>query len=129
MQFSSEQYTTISSSLLSDCSASRMVAKLIEPGMCFAWNAHSASAITRRKSSLRSNFCINSSLLIVFIPHSFLMPRDPTSPALLQLRRYFGKTPAAPAQEKKRSARHHRAAGIHPVQDGRTPQQGESPLS
>src|SRR6266404_7210858 len=79
MQLSSEQYTTISSSLLSDCSASRVVAKLMEPGICFAWYAHSASAITRRKSSLRSNFCFNSSRLIVFILHSFSVLLFPLS--------------------------------------------------
>jgi hypothetical protein len=45
IQVSSEQYTTISSSLLSEASASRMVAKWMEPGMRFAWNAHSRHVV------------------------------------------------------------------------------------
>jgi len=46
-----------------------------------------------------------------------LRPHDPTSPALLQLRRYFGKTPAAPAQAKIRSLRYSPRAN-RPSPDG-----------
>src|SRR6266571_3455744 len=69
---------------------------------------------------------INSSRLLVFIAPSFLRPRGPTAPAWPPLRTYFGKTPAAPSQARKRSARHHSVERIPPVPDCKTPQQGES---
>src|SRR5947208_2423594 len=105
---------TISSSSLSEASASRMVAKWREPGMCFAWYSHSPRAITRRKGSWRSSFCFNSSRLMVLISPSFRVPRDPTAPALLLLRRYSGTTPVGPAlAEKGRTVALQDGVGLH----------------
>src|SRR6266516_3432380 len=65
-------------------------------------------------------------LPMVLILPSFPVPRDPTAKVGLRLRRCSEKTPAAPAQARKRCAHRHSARRILPDLDCRRPPPDES---